>query len=921
MNMEMETIKFFEALYGKCPGGWLTIWTLPDKKTYWFEVSEYEEAAEMSLLLAHKEHDVYFGVGLRKEQQGTTQRGSKEDVAILPGVWMDIDIRSDAHKEKRLPPDLEAALQIIDEFPFEPSILVSSGHGLHSYWLFKEPWIIRTEEERKEAIHYLQEFQGTFLQYALNFGWKLDNTSDLSRVLRVPGTINYKGEPKDVQILNRQLTALPRYKPEQLKKYFNPPLRPQTRRQEKSRKQLAGGKKFPPAKIEPIMGKCSWMAHCHDEAETLPEPEWYAMLSILGRCKDGEELAHQWSRPYSGYNEAETAKKLDQAMEAAGPVTCQKVWDLTGGVYCKGCDLWGKITSPINIGTPKTKKPQLKVIEGGGNPATFEDEEENELLDQYLENPPTTGLYKPEKYHINMKGIWKISNDDKIKIFPVPVIISKRMKNVDTGDEKIELSYYRDRRWNGIILERNDAMNRNNLVKLANTSLPVHSENAKALVQYLGDFDAANLDMPYVRSISHMGWVDGDYDRFLPGADEGIEMDAEGVLVRGFKEQGTLEEWVENVRPVLDFEIARFMLASSFASPLLRVIGHRNFLVYPYGGTRGGKTAALKTALSVWGDPEKIMTTFNSTRNALERRAAFFSDLPMGIDERQVVGDQQGFVESIAYMLGNGQSRGRAKRDGGLQEEHTWHNIALATGEDPLSDDSSSGGVKSRTLEIYGRPIDNEEIASRMHEVSEENYGVAGPVFIRKVIEAIKRNKDHFKNEFKALRDALKKECPENIDSHISAVAVVILGDVYANAWLFGKDEKLALKEAIDLGKWILDKLEKKSDTDDAQRAYNAFLSWYSVHEGYFNLDSNSREVYGWVDSGVINIYPTVFKSVMKELGFHDLRIRNDWAQRKWIETVVEGGKVRSTPRKWNPKRRKQERVVAVIAPDEEDED
>jgi len=45
METIKETIKFFEALYGKCPGGWLTIWTLPDKKTYWFEVSEYEEAA------------------------------------------------------------------------------------------------------------------------------------------------------------------------------------------------------------------------------------------------------------------------------------------------------------------------------------------------------------------------------------------------------------------------------------------------------------------------------------------------------------------------------------------------------------------------------------------------------------------------------------------------------------------------------------------------------------------------------------------------------------------------------------------------------------------------------------------------------------------------------------------------------------
>lgn len=207
--MNMETIKFFEALYGKCPGGWLTIWIMPDKKTYWFKVSEYEKAAELALLLAHrKQHDVYFGVGLRKEKQGPKQRGSKEDVTILPGIWMDIDIRSDAHKEKQLPPDIDAALQIIDEFPVEPSILINSGHGLHSYWLFKEPWVIKSKEEWMAADQYLKDFQGTFLQYALDFGWKLDNTSDLSRVLRVPGTVNYKGEPKDVKIINRQLTTV-----------------------------------------------------------------------------------------------------------------------------------------------------------------------------------------------------------------------------------------------------------------------------------------------------------------------------------------------------------------------------------------------------------------------------------------------------------------------------------------------------------------------------------------------------------------------------------------------------------------------------------------------------------------------------------------------------------------------------------------
>ena len=36
--------------------------------------------------------------------------------------------------------------------------------------------------------------------------------------------------------------------------------------------------------------------------------------------------------------------------------------------------------------------------------------------------------------------------------------------------------------------------------------------------------------------------------------------------------------------------IAQLMLAGSFASPLLHIIGHRNFIVHVWGASKGGKT-------------------------------------------------------------------------------------------------------------------------------------------------------------------------------------------------------------------------------------------------------------------------------------------------------------------------------------------
>ena len=55
---------------------------------------------------------------------------------------------------------------------------------------------------------------------------------------------------------------------------------------------------FPPTQLDPIVNGCAWLQHCRDDAGTLPEPEWYGMLGIIGRCVDGAQVAQEWSAPY-----------------------------------------------------------------------------------------------------------------------------------------------------------------------------------------------------------------------------------------------------------------------------------------------------------------------------------------------------------------------------------------------------------------------------------------------------------------------------------------------------------------------------------------------------------------------------------------------------------------------------------------------
>ena len=93
------------------------------------------------------------------------------------------------------------------------------------------------------------------------------------------------------------------------------------------------------------------------------------------------------------------------------------------------------------------------------------------------------GVYKTNAYGVNQFAC------------PHPIFILTRYSNVDTDVESVQLVYGRaGRTYKTKIVPRSDLASANKIVKLAEYGVGVTSENAKALVQFLSDFESINYD-------------------------------------------------------------------------------------------------------------------------------------------------------------------------------------------------------------------------------------------------------------------------------------------------------------------------------------------------------------------------------------------------------------------------------------------
>jgi putative DNA primase/helicase len=196
--MVCEARGFLEMLFeGKPHELYTLLWILPEKWSHWFrDVQDAIRFAE-----SRREHDLYIGVGLSPRDYGTTHRCPSNEVAGIVGLWADIDVNSDAHAKGALPRTVQDGLEILPK-QLPPTFLIRTGNGIHAWWLFREPLIFESEEERCEAASLAKRWQSLLRLNAASRGWAFDCLSDLARLLRVPGTQNCKDpdNPKPVEI-------------------------------------------------------------------------------------------------------------------------------------------------------------------------------------------------------------------------------------------------------------------------------------------------------------------------------------------------------------------------------------------------------------------------------------------------------------------------------------------------------------------------------------------------------------------------------------------------------------------------------------------------------------------------------------------------------------------------------------------------
>ena len=216
-------LTFLEAVFGSKPDeAYIYVWRPNDGTgqavSLWYQ--DITKAADYARENAGR--DAYIGCALSPQDFGPRRRCKAEDALGITALWADVDFADSVHRKPNLPPDEDAALELLRDMPLRPSVIVHTGHGLQAWWVFHEAWVFESPEERREAAELVRRWQALLQNKAAARGWTVDATHDLARVLRLPGTTNTKAEPVPVRILE---LSERRYNPSDFEQYL-PELEP-----------------------------------------------------------------------------------------------------------------------------------------------------------------------------------------------------------------------------------------------------------------------------------------------------------------------------------------------------------------------------------------------------------------------------------------------------------------------------------------------------------------------------------------------------------------------------------------------------------------------------------------------------------------------------------------------------------------------
>lgn len=284
------------------------------------------------------------------------------------------------------------------------------------------------------------------------------------------------------------------------------------------------------------------------------------------------------------------------------------------------------------------------------------------------------------------------------------------------------------------------------------------------------------------RCVGRTGWHGSVF--ILPGASYG-PASAEPVIFQTANPEGvalgaagTLEDWRAKVAaPCAGNSRLVLALSAAFAGPCMDLVGAEGGGLHLRGGSSVGKSTALRLAASVFGEPTRYARTWRQTDNALEGVGPLHSDLLLILDE---IGQLDPKVAGqCAYLLANGQGKGRARRDGTPRAPVVFRVLFLSAGEIGLGDLVAQGGGKIRAgqeVRVVDVPADAGRglglfdrlpagmapglFADRLKQAADTHYGHALPAFLT----ALTRDRETAKRAVQEMRDTLAADLAKGCD-------------------------------------------------------------------------------------------------------------------------------------------------------------
>lgn len=459
-----------------------------------------------------------------------------------------------------------------------------------------------------------------------------------------------------------------------------------------------------------------------------------------------------------------------------------------------------------------------------------------------------------------------------------PIMPVLRLVNIDTGAEKLQIAYRKGKQWRKVIAEKGVLASANKILELANVGVAVTSESAKHLVQYFYDLESLNYDrIPEKNSVSRLGWIEDE--GFSPYVEE-LVFDGDAnfrTFFESVKKRGSMEKWLGMARGIRQKSVfARVILASAFASVLVKPLGGLPFFVHLWGGTESGKTVGLMLAASVWANPEigRFIHTFNSTAVGREKSAAFVNSLPLILDELQIVKDKREFDKDI-YMLSEGAGRTRGTKSGGVDKTPTWANCILTSGEMPITGAGSGGGAVNRIIEIECREKLFEDPRG-VADTVRKNYGFAGRAFVEHLQQdgAMERAADLFKRYSVQLGEG------DTTEKQAMAAALVLTADNLATEWIFEDGRALTAGEISEF-------LRTKASVSAHERGYQYLCETISQNANKFlGGDAPVSDVWGRLeDDDTAIVIRKVFDSICADGGYNAQALLSWLAQNNYLQT------------------------------------